>query len=65
MNLFEKNNPGEIYAALRGQVLGLRQTPQIPETMSGQKVIAAVVDQNVGIGTATLVCVADGSTSLY
>ena len=65
MNPFKKTDPADIYGALRGQVLGLRPTPQIPETLSGQRVIAAVVDQNVGSGTATLACVADGSTSLY
>ena len=65
MNPFKKADPADIYAALRGQVLGLRPTPQIPATLSGPQVIAAVVDQNVGSGTATLACVADGSTSLY
>jgi hypothetical protein len=65
MNFFKNANPADIYGAMRGQVLALQPTPRIPETLSGQRVIAAVVDQNVGSGTATLACVADGSTSLY
>jgi hypothetical protein len=54
----------EIYVGLRGQVLGLPavEVAGLPEE---RQLLAAVMDMAVGDAVATLVGVADGSTSMY
>jgi hypothetical protein len=54
----------EIYIGLRGQVLGLPavEVAGLPEE---RQLLAAVMDMAVGDAVATLVGVADGSTSMY
>jgi hypothetical protein len=54
----------EIYMGLRGQVLGLPavEVVGLPEE---RQLLAAVMDMALGDAVATLVGVADGSTSMY
>ena len=57
-------DPGDVYAALRSQVLTL--APEAVGPMpEGQDVCVAVMDWNLGQGIATLVAVVDGTVSLY
>jgi hypothetical protein len=54
----------EIYMGLRGQVLGLPAV-EVAGLPDDKQLLAAVMDMGLGDAVATLVGVADGSTSMY
>lgn len=60
-----KENKENTYTGLRKQALEIKVTPNIEQAMAGHPVYAAVVDMDMKNAVVTLVCVVDGSTSLY
>jgi len=56
--------PAEVYVGLRGQVLGLPAV-EVAGLPDDKQLLAAVMDMGLGDAVATLVGVADGSTSMY
>jgi hypothetical protein len=56
--------PREVYAGLRAMALGIT-ADQIGADAANDAVYGVLMDMGVGNGTATLVSLADGTTSLY
>lgn len=62
----ETPEPAQVYLQLRQRVFSL--TPEevnIPPTHDPRQVWAVVMETGFEVGSATLVCLADGTTSLY
>jgi hypothetical protein len=62
----DPRGPGEVYHALRDQILNLDPAEAgMPQAPGGPKVWGVVMDVGMSGGTATLVALADGTTSMY
>ena len=58
----KRDNP---YIGLRQQVFTLKKTQEMETSLEGHPIFAAVVDMDMGSAIVSLICVADGTTSLY
>jgi hypothetical protein len=65
MGLFNKSKPNENYLGLRQQVLNLKPSDIGVTLDNEQQVYAAVVDMPINKNIASLICVFDGTVSLY
>ena len=66
MKLFRKQQKNdEMYTDLRQQVFKLKPNSDMLEAMNNLRVYAAVVDMDMKKAIASLISVADGTTSLY
>jgi hypothetical protein len=64
LNVAERDEPAAIYTELRSRMLGLSQA-DLPELHANAPVLAVVMETGYPEAVATLVGLADGSTSLY
>ena len=60
----DKQTPAEVYVALRQQVLGLKPD-QLGEEAVAEPILALLMETGYPEAVATLVAVADGTSSLY
>jgi hypothetical protein len=65
MGLFNKSKPNQNYLGLRQQVLNLKPSDIGITLDNEQQVYAAVVDMPINKNIASLICVFDGTVSLY
>ena len=61
----EPRDDENLYERFRQRVLDMKLTEDLETCIDGRSVYAAVVDMDMKTTTVTLICVADGTTSLY
>ncbi len=65
MGLFNKSKPNEKYLGLRQKVLNLKPSDIGITLDNEQQVYAAVIDMPINKNIASLICMLDGTVSLY